>query len=226
MITKSAGDYFDNRFTTINRLMASSRWHCFCRTDRRWRSWRRQVATTPVCCFHARLLPVTPPGLRSDLRADLAPLFTLIRASLTAPRRPHRIPCALQELWGDTPTSLQPHPTHTHTTPVAAWSRLDCRDCCLAAPLSCGEGVRLFKQGSRGFSGCLIKYMFPVNMKSSCSLLFLPSDERHPLQAAHCQTSACWHVYCCKLVICMMLQWTWSTVRGGFKILYINKKIK
>lgn len=45
---------------------------------------------------------------------------------------------------------------------LPARPRLDCRDCCLAAPGSCGVGVRLTERGSGGCRSCLIKYMFPV----------------------------------------------------------------
>lgn len=77
-------------------------------------------------CSHAHLLPLTPPGTRSDLCRDLASLFTLTHAfPLCSEGKPHQIPCALQELSGG---------------PVAAQPRLDCRDCCLAAPPSCGVG--------------------------------------------------------------------------------------
>lgn len=50
----------------------------------------RRAGITPVLCSHAHLLPLTPPGMRSDLCRDLAPLFTRahafpLRSEETAP---------------------------------------------------------------------------------------------------------------------------------------------
>lgn len=90
-----------------------------------WSRERRKEEGEPC----TRLLSPTPPGTCSDLCGDLAPSSLSLMRFLSAPRRPHQIPGALQELFG--------------RPPVAAWSRLDCRDC-LAVLLSCGVG-----------SGCL-----------------------------------------------------------------------
>lgn len=44
-------------------------------------SWGgRRAGITPLFCSHAHLLPLTPPGTRSDLCRDLASLFTLTHA--------------------------------------------------------------------------------------------------------------------------------------------------
>ena len=40
----------------------------------------RRAGITPLFCSHAHLLPLTPPGTRSDLCRDLASLFTLTHA--------------------------------------------------------------------------------------------------------------------------------------------------
>lgn len=39
-----------------------------------------RAGITPLFCSHAHLLPLTPPGTRSDLCRDLASLFTLTHA--------------------------------------------------------------------------------------------------------------------------------------------------
>lgn len=76
----------------------------------------------------AHLLSLTPPGTRSNLCGDLAPLFTLT----------HSLPFYFEEA---APNSLC-ITRDFEEAPVAAWFRLDCRDCCLAE-LWCGGQVVL-----------------------------------------------------------------------------------
>lgn len=80
----------------------------------------------PVC---SALMPIYSPWhlwghALTSAGISTPSLLSLMRFP-SAQRKPHQIPCALQELSGG---------------PVAAQPRLDCRDCCLAAPASCGVG--------------------------------------------------------------------------------------
>lgn len=86
---------------------------------------REESDYNPVFCSHAHLVPLTPPGTRSDLCRDLTPSSLSLMRFLSAPWKPHQIPCALQQHSGG---------------PIAAWPRLDCRDCLAALP-SCGVGL-------------------------------------------------------------------------------------
>lgn len=54
------------------------------------------------CCAH--LLSLTPPGTCSDLCGDLTPSLLSLLHFLSAPRRPHQIPSALQEIFGRPPS--------------------------------------------------------------------------------------------------------------------------
>lgn len=80
----------------------------------------------PVC---SALMPIYSPwhlwGHALTSAGISTPSLPSLMRFLSAQRKPHQIPCALQELSGG---------------PLAAQPRLDCRDCCLAAPASCGVG--------------------------------------------------------------------------------------
>lgn len=95
------------------------------------------------------LPPPTPLETCSDLCRDLGSLFTLTHAF-----PPHSEETA--------PKFHVHYKSFSRGPRLPARPRLDCRDCCLAAPGSCGVGVRLTERGSGGCSSCLIKYMFPV----------------------------------------------------------------
>lgn len=95
------------------------------RGEGRGEGGREKGRGNPMFCSHAHLLLLTPLGYALT-SAGISLLLTLTHAFPLPPRKPHQIPCALQELLGG---------------PIAAWPCLDWRDCCLAALLGCGVGL-------------------------------------------------------------------------------------
>lgn len=108
----------------------------------------------------------------------------LTSAGISPPLYSHS--CVSPPLWGNR-TKFLVHYKSFREAPVDAWPRLDCRDCCSAALPSRGAGSDSL-HGSRDCRGCLIKYMLPGKMKSSCSLLVLKM-KGPPLQAVLRQSS-------------------------------------
>lgn len=145
-------------------------------TPRRRRGRRREGGRRASITLCTAVMPVYSPWHLQG--------HALTSAGISPPLYSHS--CVSPPLWGNR-TKFLVHYKSFREAPVDAWPRLDCHDCCSAALPSRGAGSDSL-HGSRDCRGCLIKYMLPGKMKSSCSLLVLKM-KGPPLQAVLRQSS-------------------------------------